>query len=78
MKVFQVKGLTGVLEGSKGYGDFESQEIYIEEDLDTIEEKRLLVIHEVLDMWLHGRIKHSKIDRISLGIIEGLQQIGVF
>jgi hypothetical protein len=65
-------------------------EIHIDKGL-TDQEKRFLIIHEVLDMHLgstktlfkgckikpkKGIIKHSKIDKIAIDIIDALQQIG--
>ena len=50
-----------------GYKDCE--EIYIDENL-NFREQRLAVIHEVLDGYLRGRVKHSKIDKIACDVIE--------
>ena len=77
MKVIEEAGLTNLLEGSCAYGVSDSKEIHIDKDLNK-EEKRLVVIHEVLEIWLHGRVKHSNFDKIALDLKESLEQIGVW
>ena len=57
-----------------GYGSIEYSAIYIDENL-PIEQQPLVIIHEVLDLLLRGRIRHSTIDRIGIEIIDSLQQL---
>ena len=75
MKVIEEEGLKDRLKGSLGYGVVEERCVYVDKDLPE-GDKRLVVIHEVLDIWLHGRVKHSKMDKIAIDIIDCLQQIG--
>ena len=49
--------------------------IYVDKFID-IEKQPLVIIHEVLDLMLNGRVRHSQIDRISIEIIDNLQQLG--
>ncbi len=75
MKVELIEGLTELLEGSPACGLTEDGIVYVDANASK-EIKRLSVIHEVLEMWLGKRIKHSKFDRIALDIIDALKQIG--
>ena len=75
IKIEEIKHLKKMLEGSDGYADKDERAIYIDSELEGAY-KRLVVIHEILEIWLHGRVKHSKIDKIAIDIIEGLMKIG--
>ena len=75
MKVIEEEGLKDRLKGSPGCGVVEEGCVYVDKDLPG-GEKRLVVIHEVLDIWLHGRVRHSNIDKIAIDVIDCLQQIG--
>ena len=74
MKVIEEEGLRRSI-GGPGYGVIEEKCVYVDKDL-SAGDKRLVVIHEVLDIWLHGRVKHSNIDKIAIDVIDCLQQIG--
>ena len=75
MKLIEQAGLKDFLKGSPGYGDIENKIVYVDQFLSS-GEKRFVVIHEVLDIWLHKRVKHSNIDKIVIDIIDILQQLG--
>ena len=77
MKVIEESGLTEILEGSCAYGIFSDREVHIDKDINN-EKKRLAVIHEVLEIRLKGRVRHSKFDSIALDIIDSLDQIGAW
>ena len=75
MKVIEEKGLIRKLKGSCGYGNPETKEVFVDGSLET-REKSVVVIHEVLEIWLKKRVKHSNIDKIVIDIVEALQQVG--
>ena len=58
-----------------GYGSIEYSAIYIDENL-PIEQQPLVIMHEVLDILLKSRVKHSMIDRLGIEIIDALNQLG--
>jgi hypothetical protein len=70
-----IDGLKEKLLGSPACADIEDRKIYLDSELEGAY-RRLVIIHEVLEIWLHGRVKHSKIDRIALDIIEALRKEG--
>ena len=59
---------------SGGYATVEDNSIHIDKRI-PIEKKRLVAIHEVLEMRLNKRTKHSKIDQIAIDIIDALDQL---
>ena len=75
MKIIQEEGLQNKLYGSQGYADPKNREVFIDSSLET-REKSLVAIHEVLEIWLGKRIKHSKIDMIAIDIIDVMMQLG--
>lgn len=70
-----VEGLKEKLLGSPACVDISDRKIYLDSDVEGVY-KRLVLIHEILEIWLHGRVKHSKIDRIALDIIDVLRKEG--
>ncbi len=70
-----IEGLKEKLLGSPACVDIADRKIYLDSELEGVY-KRLVLIHEILEIWLHGRVKHSKIDRISLDIIDVLRKEG--
>jgi len=56
-----------------GYGDLDC--IYIDENLPS-EKQPLTIIHEVLNIPLKHRVKHSMIDHIAIDAIGCLLQLG--
>jgi hypothetical protein len=59
-----------------GYGFWEEGELFIVVDnQEPIEKQRLITVHEVLDGHLRREIKHSRVDRISIDIIDALIQL---
>ncbi len=66
----------GTRKGGGGYCDKTSNTIYLHPAL-SMRKKRLVVLHEVLELYLAGRVKHSKLDTISIAIIELLGQLGL-
>jgi hypothetical protein len=59
-----------------GYGFWEDGELFIVVDSrETVEKKRLIAVHEVLDGHLHKEVKHSRVDHISIDIIDALIQL---
>jgi hypothetical protein len=75
IKIEEIKHLKKMLEGSAACACKEDRAIYLDSKLEG-DYKRLCVIHEILEIWLSGRVKHSKIDAIAIDIIEGLREIG--
>lgn len=56
-----------------GYGD--GYDIHIDYTL-PYEKMRLTTVHEVLDYYLSGRVRHSKIDQMAIDVIDALIQVG--
>ena len=75
IKIEEIKHLQKMLEGSPACANKEDRAIYLDSKLEG-DYKRLCVIHEILEIWLQGRVKHNKIDMIAIDIIEGLRKIG--
>jgi hypothetical protein len=75
IKIEEVKHLKKMLEGSPACANKEDRAVYLDSELEG-DYKRLCMIHEILEIWLQGRVKHSKIDLIAIDIIEGLRKIG--
>jgi len=65
------------LDCAGGYGIPGEDEIHIDSNL-SYERMRLVTIHEVLDYYLWDKVKHPKIDKIAIEIIDALMQVGVF
>ena len=78
IRISFVEDLTKTLEGSTGYAlklNNDNCDIFIDSRLSN-RERRLVAVHEVLDVHLQGKTKHSNIDKIAIDIIEALRQIG--
>ncbi len=66
----------GTRKGGGGYGDRTSNTIYLHPAL-SMRKKRLIALHETLEIHLHGRLRHSQLDRLAIDIIEVLGQLGL-
>lgn len=58
-----------------GYAIPSHKEIHIDKNL-PYERRRLVTVHEVLDYYLCGRVRHSKIDQMAIDVIDALLQTG--
>ena len=62
--------------GGYGVGDT----VYVDARLENEGQKKLALVHEILDLRLNGgrkqrRVKHSFIDPLAIDIIDGLNQL---
>ena len=73
MTGYKAEKPNGNLEPVRAYAEHCKQydTIYLDDSL-NMEQQRLSLIHEVLDMYL-PRVKHSRFDTLSIKIIEALQ-----
>jgi len=58
-----------------GYKDGEDLHIYVH-DGDNWEAQRLTAVHEVADLILGNRVKHSLVDYLAINIIDAMGQLG--
>jgi uncharacterized protein YfaQ (DUF2300 family) len=56
--------------------DDDTLSVFVDESLNR-EQKRLTVLHEVLEAHLKGRIAHKRIDKVCIDQIEALIQLGL-
>ena len=73
MTDYRAEKPNGNLEPVRAYSEHCKQydTIYLDDSI-NMEQQRLSLIHEVLDMYL-PRVKHSRFDTLSIKIIEALQ-----
>lgn len=57
-----------------GYGIPDYNVIYIDENL-SLGKQPLTIIHEVLNLYLRKRVRHSLLDQMAIDIIDSLLQL---